>query len=307
MSGRLRPIAAAVLTSALLPLCGLLGRGVGHDLDGAGRVVADRRVRRSRRGVRGRARRRGRRARSGRRPPSPSRPPTAPPATCLRPRTSRRCRSLPRPARSPTIDDFATNVLVIATSSDNPAAIAGLADLSGITWVRCADEVPCGRVAARRARRPGHHGRTREPGGGRARHARQADRGRGRRRPGLRAPTRSLPGDAVTTIAIPGAETSSRRTSSRRLTRPRTSTSPRSGSTWCSATWARQALTEQGSAPVTVAIRSAGHRWSCSIPAAGAVACSWYRWRPWSPPPTPPASSTRCVPRPPARRSGSRS
>jgi molybdate transport system substrate-binding protein len=42
---------------------------------------------------------------------------------------------------------FATNVLVIVTPADNPAGIEGLDDLAGATWVRCADEVPCGRVA----------------------------------------------------------------------------------------------------------------------------------------------------------------
>jgi molybdate transport system substrate-binding protein len=42
---------------------------------------------------------------------------------------------------------FATNVLVIVTPPDNPAGIGTLDDLAGATWVRCADEVPCGRVA----------------------------------------------------------------------------------------------------------------------------------------------------------------
>ena len=42
---------------------------------------------------------------------------------------------------------FATNVLVIVTPPGNPAGIEGLADLDGSTWVRCADEAPCGRVA----------------------------------------------------------------------------------------------------------------------------------------------------------------
>ena len=42
---------------------------------------------------------------------------------------------------------FATNVLVIVTPPGNPAAITSLDDLAGATWVRCADEVPCGRVA----------------------------------------------------------------------------------------------------------------------------------------------------------------
>ncbi len=43
--------------------------------------------------------------------------------------------------------DFATNVLVIVTPPDNPAGVESLADLADATWVRCADEVPCGRVA----------------------------------------------------------------------------------------------------------------------------------------------------------------
>lgn len=42
---------------------------------------------------------------------------------------------------------FASNQLVIATAPDNPLGISDLADLAGTTWVRCADDVPCGRVA----------------------------------------------------------------------------------------------------------------------------------------------------------------
>lgn len=48
------------------------------------------------------------------------------------------------------VDDpqaFATNVLVVVTPPGNPAGIATLDDLRGTTWVRCADDVPCGRVA----------------------------------------------------------------------------------------------------------------------------------------------------------------
>ena len=45
------------------------------------------------------------------------------------------------------VETFATNDLVIVTPPDNPAGIETLADLDGATWVRCADEVPCGRVA----------------------------------------------------------------------------------------------------------------------------------------------------------------
>ena len=45
------------------------------------------------------------------------------------------------------VTDFATNVMVIVTPAGNPAGIKSLDDLAGATWVRCADEVPCGRVA----------------------------------------------------------------------------------------------------------------------------------------------------------------
>lgn len=42
---------------------------------------------------------------------------------------------------------FAVNVMVIVTPAGNPARIEGLDDLADTTWVRCSDEVPCGRVA----------------------------------------------------------------------------------------------------------------------------------------------------------------
>lgn len=42
---------------------------------------------------------------------------------------------------------FALNQLVIATAPGNPERIHSLDDLDGITWVRCADDVPCGRIA----------------------------------------------------------------------------------------------------------------------------------------------------------------
>jgi molybdate transport system substrate-binding protein len=45
------------------------------------------------------------------------------------------------------VETFASNVLVIVTPPDNPAGIESLADLADAAWVRCADEVPCGRVA----------------------------------------------------------------------------------------------------------------------------------------------------------------
>jgi molybdate transport system substrate-binding protein len=42
---------------------------------------------------------------------------------------------------------FASNTLVLVVPADNPAHIASLANLRGADWVRCADDVPCGRVA----------------------------------------------------------------------------------------------------------------------------------------------------------------
>lgn len=45
------------------------------------------------------------------------------------------------------VETFATNALVIVTPPDDPAGIRSLDDLAGATWVRCADEAPCGRVA----------------------------------------------------------------------------------------------------------------------------------------------------------------
>lgn len=42
---------------------------------------------------------------------------------------------------------FATNSLVLVVPSDNPEGIESLADVQGTDWVRCADDVPCGRVA----------------------------------------------------------------------------------------------------------------------------------------------------------------
>ncbi|MBS2936836.1 molybdate ABC transporter substrate-binding protein [Nocardioides sp. J2M5] len=45
------------------------------------------------------------------------------------------------------VQTFATNVLTIVVPKGNPAGIESLDDLDGATWVRCADEVPCGKVA----------------------------------------------------------------------------------------------------------------------------------------------------------------
>ncbi len=45
------------------------------------------------------------------------------------------------------VETFATNVLTIVVPKGNPAGLESLDDLAGATWVRCADEVPCGKVA----------------------------------------------------------------------------------------------------------------------------------------------------------------
>lgn len=42
---------------------------------------------------------------------------------------------------------FAENRLVIVTAPGNPEGIGSLGDLADVAWVRCADNVPCGRVA----------------------------------------------------------------------------------------------------------------------------------------------------------------
>ena len=48
-------------------------------------------------------------------------------------------------AQEPVV--FARNELVVVTAPGNPAGIASLTDLADVDWVRCADDVPCGRVA----------------------------------------------------------------------------------------------------------------------------------------------------------------
>lgn len=42
---------------------------------------------------------------------------------------------------------LAENQLVLVTAPGNPAGLGSLADLADVDWVRCADDVPCGRVA----------------------------------------------------------------------------------------------------------------------------------------------------------------
>lgn len=45
---------------------------------------------------------------------------------------------------------FAENQLVLVVPADNPAGITSYADLlrTGVAWLRCADDVPCGRAAS---------------------------------------------------------------------------------------------------------------------------------------------------------------
>lgn len=43
--------------------------------------------------------------------------------------------------------EFASNRLVLVVPAANPAGITSLGDLAGTDWVRCADDVPCGRLA----------------------------------------------------------------------------------------------------------------------------------------------------------------
>lgn len=45
------------------------------------------------------------------------------------------------------VETFATNVLTIVVPQGNPGGVGSLDDLADATWVRCADEVPCGKVA----------------------------------------------------------------------------------------------------------------------------------------------------------------
>jgi molybdate transport system substrate-binding protein len=45
------------------------------------------------------------------------------------------------------VRELASNVLVLVTGPGNPEGVESLADLGGTRWVRCADEVPCGRAA----------------------------------------------------------------------------------------------------------------------------------------------------------------
>lgn len=44
-------------------------------------------------------------------------------------------------------EQFASNELVLVVPADNPAKITGFDDFADSDWVRCDDDVPCGRVA----------------------------------------------------------------------------------------------------------------------------------------------------------------
>ena len=100
---------------------------------------------------------------------------------------------------------FATNVLVIVTPPDNPAGIRGLEDLATATWVRCADEVPCGRVALSVL---DAHRVTAEPASLEEDVRATLDKvSSGEAEAGLVYATDAVAaGDGVATIAIPGAE-----------------------------------------------------------------------------------------------------
>ncbi|WP_067431633.1 molybdate ABC transporter substrate-binding protein [Nocardioides jensenii] len=43
--------------------------------------------------------------------------------------------------------EFATNALVLVVPADNPGRITGFDDFADTDWVRCDDDVPCGRLA----------------------------------------------------------------------------------------------------------------------------------------------------------------
>lgn len=44
--------------------------------------------------------------------------------------------------------EFTANALVLVVPADNPAGITGFDDFADSDWVRCDDDVPCGRLAA---------------------------------------------------------------------------------------------------------------------------------------------------------------
>src|SRR5688500_5733296 len=43
---------------------------------------------------------------------------------------------------------FTANEMVLVVPADNPGDVSSFDDLAGTDWVRCADDVPCGRVAS---------------------------------------------------------------------------------------------------------------------------------------------------------------
>ena len=136
------------------------------------------------------------------------------------------------------VETFATNVLVIVTPPDNPAGIESLADLDGSTWVRCADDVPCGRVALAVLET---NGITADPASLEEDVKSTLDKVvSGEADAALVYATDAVAtGDAVATIPIPGAEEQLTSYFARPCSRPATPTSPRPGSTTCSPTRAR--------------------------------------------------------------------
>lgn len=103
------------------------------------------------------------------------------------------------------VETFATNVIVIITPPDNPSGIESLGDLEAATWVRCADDVPCGRVAQSVL---DAHGITAEPASLEEDVRATLDKVvSGEADAGLVYATDAVAaGDSVATISIPGAE-----------------------------------------------------------------------------------------------------
>ena len=156
---------------------------------------------------------------------------------------------------------------MIVTPPDNPAGIESLDDLDGATWVRCADEVPCGRVASAVLE---DNGVTAEPASLEEDVRATLDKViSGEADAGLVYATDAVAaGDDVTAIEIPGAES--------QLTSyfidhagavARTPTSPRSGSTWSPSEDGQAGARRRPGSRIAVSraaarTRSAGHR-SC--------------------------------------------
>ncbi len=127
--------------------------------------------------------------------------------------------------------EFATNVMVIVTPTGNPAGIESLDDLEGATWVRCADEVPCGRVAQAVLE---DNGVTAEPASLEEDVRATLDKVvSGEADAGLvYASDAVAAGDDVESVEIPDAEEELTTYFTTRWSRARTPSWPRSGPTW---------------------------------------------------------------------------